>query len=49
MRLILRLDAQDAGLVTVSGRPYVGYRRPLFQAGALLEAKADVTGQHSCG
>src|SRR6266581_1555473 len=40
MRLILGLDAPDAGAVTVSGRPYVSYRRPLFQAGALLEAKA---------
>jgi ABC-2 type transport system ATP-binding protein len=40
MRLILGLDAPDSGTVTVSGRPYAAYRRPLFQAGALLEAKA---------
>src|SRR5882762_9621725 len=40
MRLILGLDAPDAGTVTVNGRPYGRYRRPLFQAGALLEAKA---------
>ena len=40
MRLILGLDAPDSGSVTVGGRPYVSYRRPLFQAGALLEAKA---------
>jgi len=40
MRLILGLDAPDAGIVTVNGRPYVSYRRPLFKAGALLEAKA---------
>ena len=40
MRLILGLDAPDAGSVTVNGRPYSQYRRPLFQAGALLEAKA---------
>src|SRR5579863_360102 len=40
MRLILGLDAPDAGSVTVGGRPYVSYRRPLLQAGALLEAKA---------
>ena len=39
MRLILGLDAPDAGSVTVNGRPYAHYRRPLFQAGALLEAK----------
>jgi ABC-2 type transport system ATP-binding protein len=40
MRLILGLDAPDSGTVTVGGRPYAAWRRPLFQAGALLEAKA---------
>src|SRR5215813_3275822 len=40
MRLILGLDAPDSGSVTVGGRPYAAYRRPLLQAGALLEAKA---------
>lgn len=40
MRLILGLDAPTAGRVTVNGRPYTGYRRPLFEVGALLEAKA---------
>jgi ABC-2 type transport system ATP-binding protein len=40
MRLILGLDAPDSGSVTVGGRPYAARRRPLFQAGALLEAKA---------
>ena len=40
MRLILGLDAPTSGSVTVGGRPYTDYRRPLFQAGALLEAKA---------
>jgi len=40
MRLILGLDAPDSGSVTVDGRPYAARRRPLFQAGALLEAKA---------
>jgi len=40
MRLILGLDAPDTGSVTVNGRPYTAYRRPLFEAGALLEAKA---------
>jgi ABC-2 type transport system ATP-binding protein len=40
LRLILGLDAPDSGTVTVGGRPYASYRRPLFQAGALLEAKA---------
>jgi ABC-2 type transport system ATP-binding protein len=40
MRLILGLDAPDAGTVTVNGRPYACYRRPLFEAGALLEARS---------
>ena len=40
MRLILGLDEPDSGSVTVGGRPYATWRRPLFQAGALLEAKA---------
>jgi len=40
MRLILGLDAPDAGSVTVGGRPYSAIRRPLFTAGALLEARS---------
>src|SRR4029078_10220339 len=40
MRLILGLDAPDSGSVTVGGRPYAAWRRPLLEAGALLEAKA---------
>src|SRR5215469_10632007 len=40
MRLILGLDAPTCGSVTVSGRPYSAYRRPLFEAGALLEARS---------
>src|SRR6266508_6961377 len=40
MRLILGLDKPTAGAVTVNGRPYVEYRRPLFEVGALLEAQA---------
>jgi ABC-2 type transport system ATP-binding protein len=40
MRLILGLDAPDAGTVTVNGRPYASYRRPLFEVGALLEARS---------
>jgi ABC-2 type transport system ATP-binding protein len=40
MRLILGLDAPTAGSVTVNGRRYAEYRRPLFEVGALLEAKA---------
>jgi ABC-2 type transport system ATP-binding protein len=48
MRLILGLDAPDSGSVTVSGRPYATYRRPLFEAGALLEAKAFQGGRSAC-
>src|SRR6516225_4588368 len=33
MRLILGLDAPTAGEVTVGGRPYAAYRRPLFHGG----------------
>ena len=40
MRLILGLDAPTSGSVTVNGRPYGACRRPLFEVGALLEAKA---------
>ncbi|MFN2517578.1 MAG: ABC transporter ATP-binding protein [Jatrophihabitantaceae bacterium] len=40
MRLILGLDAPSSGSVTVNGRRYVDYRRPLLEVGALLEAKA---------
>jgi ABC-2 type transport system ATP-binding protein len=40
MRLILGLDAPTSGAVTVGGRPYAAYRRPLFEAGAMLENKA---------
>ncbi|HEY6746778.1 MAG TPA: ATP-binding cassette domain-containing protein [Mycobacteriales bacterium] len=40
MRLILGLDAPTAGAVTVNGRSYRDYRRPLYEVGALLDAKA---------
>ena len=40
MRLILGLDAPTAGSVTVNGRPYTSYRRPLLEVGALLEASS---------
>jgi ABC-2 type transport system ATP-binding protein len=39
MRLILGLDAPTAGSVTVNGRRYADYRRPLFEVGAMLEAR----------
>jgi ABC-2 type transport system ATP-binding protein len=40
MRMVLGLDAPTSGSVTVNGRPYTEYHRPLFEVGALLEAKA---------
>jgi len=40
MRLIVGLDAPDAGSLTVNGRSYRSYRRPLFEVGALLEARS---------
>jgi ABC-2 type transport system ATP-binding protein len=40
MRLILGLDAPSSGSVTVRGRSYASFRYPLFEVGAMLEAKA---------
>jgi ABC-2 type transport system ATP-binding protein len=40
MRVILGLDAPDAGHALISGRPYRSLRRPLTQVGALLDAAA---------
>jgi ABC-2 type transport system ATP-binding protein len=40
MRLIMGLDRPTAGSVTVNGRPYGRIRRPLYQVGAVLEARA---------
>jgi ABC-2 type transport system ATP-binding protein len=40
MRMILGLDRPTAGSVTVNGRPYAEHRRPLREAGALLDARA---------
>ncbi len=45
MRMILGLDAPDAGFVTVNGRPYARHRRPLREIGALLDAKAVAPGR----
>jgi ABC-2 type transport system ATP-binding protein len=45
MRMILGLDAPDAGSVTVNGLPYAGYRRPLREVGALLDARAVAAGR----
>src|ERR1700680_247402 len=40
MRVILSLDAPDAGHALVGGRPYASLRDPLTQVGALLDAAA---------
>ncbi|MET9387466.1 ATP-binding cassette domain-containing protein [Streptomyces sp. NPDC002928] len=45
MRMIMGLDAPTSGAVTVNGRPYAGYRRPLRAVGALLDAKAVAGGR----
>jgi ABC-2 type transport system ATP-binding protein len=45
MRMILGLEAPSAGSITVGGRPYTGYRQPLRQVGALLDAKAVADGR----
>ena len=40
MRVILGLDAPDAGHALIGGRPYASLRNPLTQVGALLDAAA---------
>ena len=40
MRLIMGLDAPDAGQARVAGQPYRALRWPLREVGALLEARA---------
>jgi ABC-2 type transport system ATP-binding protein len=40
MRVILGLDAADAGTALIGGRPYHSLRRPLCQVGSLLDAGA---------
>ena len=40
MRVILGLDAADAGTALVGGRPYRTLRRPLSHVGSLLDAAA---------
>ena len=45
MRMILGLDAPTSGSVTVNGKPYAKLRRPLFEVGALLDAKSMHSGR----
>ncbi len=40
LRMVLGLDTPTGGSVTIDGRPYASIRRPLFEVGAMLEAKA---------
>jgi len=40
MRVILGLDAADAGHALIGGRPYASLRRPLSHVGSLLDAGA---------
>ncbi len=40
MRLVLGLDRPNSGVVTVAGKPYADYRFPLYEIGALLDAKS---------
>ncbi len=40
MRVILGLDAPDAGTATIGGRPYRSLRNPLCHVGSLLDAGA---------
>jgi ABC-2 type transport system ATP-binding protein len=40
MRVILGLDAADAGSALIGGRPYASLRRPLGHVGSLLDAAA---------
>jgi energy-coupling factor transporter ATP-binding protein EcfA2 len=50
MRVILGLDAPDAGQALVGGRRYQALRRPLALIGSLLDASAlAVTGRHPRG
>src|SRR5437016_9125849 len=45
MRLILELDAQTAGDVSVNGKHYRDHAAPLHEVGALLEARSVHTGR----
>jgi ABC-2 type transport system ATP-binding protein len=45
MRLLLDLDAATAGSARINGRRYRDHRAPMFEVGALLEARAIHTGR----
>jgi ABC-2 type transport system ATP-binding protein len=48
MRMILGLDAPDAGTALVGGRPYATLASPLREIGALLDATALHPGRRAC-
>ena len=48
MRLILGLDAPNAGRTSVNGKPYRDHVAPLHEVGALLEARSVHTGRSAC-
>lgn len=45
MRMILGLDAPTSGRVRVNGKEYARHRAPLYEVGAMLEARAVHTGR----
>jgi ABC-2 type transport system ATP-binding protein len=45
LRMILGLDTPTSGVALVNGRPFSRHRQPLFEVGALLDAKAFHPGQ----
>ena len=45
MRMLIGLDAPNAGVAKVAGKRYVEHRAPLREVGVLLEAKAIHTGR----
>jgi len=47
MRVILGLDAADAGSALIGGRPYQSLRDPLHHVGALLDAGAFQPGRRA--
>src|SRR2546430_9885502 len=49
MRVILGLDAADAGSALIGGRPYRSLRDPLHHVGALLDAGALQPGRRARG
>src|SRR5580698_9385994 len=45
LRMVMGLDSPSSGSVTIDGRRYAELRRPLFEVGAMLEAKAILEGR----